>query len=43
MGRFGAWFSLELYFFVGLFLLNYLHSRALYGTGSRRREVAAGI
>jgi hypothetical protein len=31
MSRYGAWFSLELYFFVGLFLLNYLHSRALYG------------
>jgi len=31
MGRYGAWFSLELFFFVGLFLLNYLHSRARYG------------
>src|SRR6185312_8338247 len=31
MSRFGAWFSLELYFFVGLFLLNYLHSRAQHG------------
>lgn len=28
MGRFGAWFSLEVYFFVGLYLLNYMHSRA---------------
>jgi O-antigen ligase len=32
MSRYGAWFSLELYFFVGLFLLNYLHSRAQYGS-----------
>jgi hypothetical protein len=31
MSRYGAWFSLELYFFAGLFLLNYLHSRAQYG------------
>lgn len=31
MSRYGAWFSLELYFFVGLFLLNYLHSRAQHG------------
>ena len=38
MGRFGAWFSLELYFFVGLFLLNYLHSRALYGTARQPRH-----
>ena len=30
MLRLGAWFSLELYFFVGLFVLNYLHSRASY-------------
>jgi hypothetical protein len=37
MGRFGAWFSCEIYFFVGLFLLNYLHSRALYGTARRPR------
>jgi O-antigen ligase len=35
MGRFGAWFSCELYFFVGLLLLNYLHSRALYGRANR--------
>jgi len=28
MGRFGAYFSLELYFFVGIYLLNYLHYRA---------------
>jgi hypothetical protein len=41
MGRFGAWFSLELYFFVGLFLLNYLHSRALYG-GARRTQPQPG-
>jgi O-antigen ligase len=33
MLRYGAWFSLELYFFVGLFVLNYLHSRARYNTG----------
>ena len=37
MSRYGAWFSLELYFFVGLFLLNYLHSRAQYGAPLRRR------
>lgn len=44
MGRFGAWFSLELYFFVGLFLLNYLHSRALHGAARRsRRDVPAPI
>ncbi len=35
MARFGAWFTMELYFFVALFVLNYLHSRAAYG---RRRE-----
>jgi hypothetical protein len=28
MSRFGAWFSMEVYFFVGLYLLNYMHSRA---------------
>lgn len=28
MGRYGAYFSMELYFFVGLYLLNYLHYRA---------------
>jgi O-antigen ligase len=27
MGRFGAYFSVELYFFVGLYLLNYMQSR----------------
>ena len=44
MGRLGAWFSLDLYFFVGLFLLNYLHSRALHGTARRpRRDVPAPI
>jgi len=44
MGRFGAWFSVELYFFVGVFLLNYLHSRALYGTARQpRREGPAPI
>jgi hypothetical protein len=44
MGRFGAWFSCELYFFVGLFLLNYLHSRALYGDSRRpRRDTPASI
>ncbi len=37
MSRYGAWFSLELYFFVGLFLLNYLHSRAQYGALPWRR------
>jgi hypothetical protein len=26
-GRFGAYFSVELYFFVGLYLLNYMQSR----------------
>ena len=31
MSRFGAWFSLELYFFVGIYFLNYLQSRANYG------------
>jgi hypothetical protein len=31
MGRFGAWFTMELYFFVGLFVLNYMHSRASFG------------
>ena len=41
MGRFGAWFSLELYFFVGLFLLNYLHSRSLHGTARRPRSAAS--
>jgi O-antigen ligase len=38
MSRLGAWFSLDLYFFVGLFLLNYLHSRALHGTARRPRS-----
>ena len=37
MSRYGAWFSLELFFFVGLFLLNYLHSRAQYGALPWRR------
>lgn len=32
MSRLGAWFSVEIYFFLGLFVLNYLHSRASYGT-----------
>jgi hypothetical protein len=27
MGRYGSYFSLEFYFFVGLYLLNYMHSR----------------
>ena|GEM_PF-797947 len=31
MGRLGAWFTLELFFFVGLLVLNYMHSRASYG------------
>jgi hypothetical protein len=31
MGRLGAWFTLELFFFVGLFVLNYMHSRASFG------------
>jgi hypothetical protein len=38
MGRLGAWFSCELYFFIGLFLLNYLHSRAQHGTRRTRRS-----
>jgi O-antigen ligase len=28
MGRFGAYFSVEFYFFVGIYLLNYMQSRA---------------
>jgi O-antigen ligase len=28
MGRFGAYFSVEFYFFIGIYLLNYLESRA---------------
>jgi hypothetical protein len=28
MGRYGAYFSLDLYFFVGLYFLNYMHYRA---------------
>lgn len=27
MGRFGAYFSVEMYFFIGIYLLNYLNSR----------------
>jgi O-antigen ligase len=38
MLRYGAWFSLELYFFVGLFVLNYLHSRARYNTGKAQPQ-----
>jgi hypothetical protein len=37
MSRFGAWFSLEVYFFVGLYLLNYMHFRA-----ANRGKPAAG-
>ena len=40
MLRLGAWFSLELYFFVGLFVLNYLHSRARYRVGKPVREAS---
>jgi len=46
MSRYGAWFSMELYFFVGLFLLNYLHSRAQYGArpwGRPLPKAATGI
>jgi hypothetical protein len=39
MSRLGAWFTLELYFFVGLFVLNYMHSRASYG-GRREPEIS---
>lgn len=38
MLRLGAWFSLELYFFVGLFVLNYLHSRAAYNLPKSTRK-----
>ena len=27
MGRYGAYFSLDLYFFVGIYFLNYMHYR----------------
>jgi hypothetical protein len=27
MGRFGAYFSVEFYFFVGIYVLNYMQSR----------------
>lgn len=40
MSRYGAWFSLELYFFLGLLLLNYLHSRAQYGRRAAPPPVA---
>jgi hypothetical protein len=40
MSRYGAWFSLELYFFLGLLLLNYLHSRAQYGRRAVPKPVA---
>lgn len=46
MSRYGAWFSLELYFFMGLFLLNYLHSRAQHDSHRAARPAAdapAGI
>jgi hypothetical protein len=44
MGRLGSWFSCEIYFFIGLFLLNYLHSRALHGGARRPRgDVPARI
>jgi hypothetical protein len=38
MGRYGAWFSMEVYFFVGLYLLNYMHSRA-----AGRPKAQAGV
>jgi len=43
MFRFGAWFSLELYFFVGLFVLNYLHSRAAYNVPKSLRKSDVNI
>jgi hypothetical protein len=41
MSRYGAWFSLELYFFLGLLLLNYLHSRAQHGQPAAAPPLAA--
>jgi len=43
MFRFGAWFSLELFFFVGLFVLNYLHSRAAYNVPKSLRKSDVNI
>jgi hypothetical protein len=43
MSRYGAWFSLEIYFFLGLLLLNYLHSRAQYGQKARPQPLAAPL
>lgn len=41
MSRFGAWFSMEVYFFVGLYLLNYMHSRA--ASRARTAEASAPV
>lgn len=43
MLRYGAWFSLELYFFVGLFVLNYLHSRYRYNTGKAEPQAKPAL
>jgi hypothetical protein len=42
MGRYGAYFSLDLYFFVGLYVLNYLHYRHKIRQGQLALEAAHG-
>jgi len=44
LGRFGAYFSVELYFFVGIYLLNYLDYRRslLHTPASPAAEIKAG-
>ncbi len=42
MGRYGAYFSLDLYFFVGMYILNYLHYRHTLGKQKTALEPARG-
>jgi O-antigen ligase len=43
MGRYGAYFSLDLYFFVGLYFLNYMHYRAQIRPRRYRLEPAHAV
>ena len=43
MGRYGAYFSLDLYFFVGLYFLNYMHYRAQFKAVPAHLDVAHAV
>ena len=43
MGRYGAWFSMDLYFFVGIYFLNYMHYRAQLRPRSPSLEPAHAV